>query len=336
MTIFKILFLADTHLGFDYPFHPRIQRRRQGPDFFANYDRALEPAFKKEVDCVVHAGDILYRSRVPARLVEMAFKPLKQVADRGVPVFIVPGNHERSVIPYRILAEYPDIHIFHSPKTFTLEKSGYKLAFAGFPSERENVRSKFPLLLEKTGWQNVKADSYLLCLHQCFEGATVGPKNYTFRYNHDVIRVEDIPKGFFVILSGHIHRYQVLRKNLRGEFLPAPVFYPGSIERTSFAEKDEQKGYLILEIDAAKNKVRNWNFYKLPARPMVTVDLIINDSKNIDVRSWLIHTVKNFHKHSIIRIRITGELDEDDLAVFRIKSLRSIVPDTMNVSVRIN
>jgi hypothetical protein len=41
MGIIRILFLADTHLGFDLPFRPRIQRRRRGPEFFANFKRAL-------------------------------------------------------------------------------------------------------------------------------------------------------------------------------------------------------------------------------------------------------------------------------------------------------
>ena len=34
----RILFLADTHLGYDLPFRPRIKRRRRGPEFFAIID----------------------------------------------------------------------------------------------------------------------------------------------------------------------------------------------------------------------------------------------------------------------------------------------------------
>ena len=44
MGIIRILFLADTHLGLDLPFRPRIQRRRRGPEFFTNFERALRPA----------------------------------------------------------------------------------------------------------------------------------------------------------------------------------------------------------------------------------------------------------------------------------------------------
>jgi DNA repair exonuclease SbcCD nuclease subunit len=94
MGVMRILFLADTHLGVDLAFRPRIERRRRGPEFFANFKRALQPALDGQVDCVVHGGDLLFRSKVPARLVQMAFEPLRQVADREIPVYLVPGNHE--------------------------------------------------------------------------------------------------------------------------------------------------------------------------------------------------------------------------------------------------
>ncbi|MBC8461171.1 MAG: metallophosphoesterase [Deltaproteobacteria bacterium] len=83
MGIIRILFIADSHLGFDLPFRPRVVRQRRGSDFFNNFERALLPALNGSVDCVVHGGDLFYRSKVPARLVTMAFEPLKRVADKG-------------------------------------------------------------------------------------------------------------------------------------------------------------------------------------------------------------------------------------------------------------
>jgi len=56
MGIIRILLIADTHLGFDLPFRPRIKRRRRGPDFFANFERALMPALKGEVHAVGPGG----------------------------------------------------------------------------------------------------------------------------------------------------------------------------------------------------------------------------------------------------------------------------------------
>ena len=85
----RILFLSDTHLGFDLPFRPRIKRTRRGPDFFNNLDIALTPAHAGNVDCVVHGGDLFYRSKVPLQLVEMAFEPLLRAAQNGIPVYLV-------------------------------------------------------------------------------------------------------------------------------------------------------------------------------------------------------------------------------------------------------
>jgi exonuclease SbcD len=282
----RILFLAGTHLGFDLPFKPRVQRRRRGPDFFKMFDIALGPALRGEVDAVVHGGDIFYRSKVPPQLVQMAFDPLQKVAGKGVPVYLVPGNHERSAIPYRLLAAHPNIHIFHRPKTFYLE----------------------------------------------VKGAT-----YVFRDNPDVIRAVDLPRGFAAILAGHIHRFQVLTKDPRGNPIGVPVFYPGSTERTSFVEKDEPKGYLILEIDPGARvpggKLKNWRFHELPARPMVQLEVQAAAMTAAGLKSWLTEKLEPLPRDSVVKIRIHGNLSADSLKVVNAASLRSLTPPAMNVTI---
>ena len=42
MDLIRVLFVSDTHLGFDLPRRPRVTRRRRGPDFFANFEKAIE------------------------------------------------------------------------------------------------------------------------------------------------------------------------------------------------------------------------------------------------------------------------------------------------------
>ncbi|MCP3913937.1 MAG: hypothetical protein GY711_00095 [bacterium] len=99
-------------------------RRRRGPDFFAAYERALAPAREGRVDIVVHGGDVLFRSRVPAALAQRAYAPLLELADRGLPVFVVPGNHERSRLPYPLLLSHPLVHVFDRPRTHLCRVGG--------------------------------------------------------------------------------------------------------------------------------------------------------------------------------------------------------------------
>ena len=327
--------MADTHLGFDQPFRPRIKRRRRGPDFFANFERALKPALNGEVDAIVHGGDVLYRSKVPPRLVEMAFDPLKRVADSGVLVYLVPGNHERSSIPHGHLAAHPNIHVFDHPRTFILQTPSGSLALSGFPFVRTGIRKDFLGRIAQTGWQDVKADTHVLCIHQSVDGAVVGPVGYTFRYAHDVIRTADIPPVFAAVLAGHIHRFQVLTHDLKKKPLSAPVFYPGSIERTSFAEKDEPKGYLMLEFETggpSSHALKRWNFHELPARPMIQLDLNAAGMNGPQVKAWIQSQLFEIQADSVVKLKVHGKISEDALAVIRAPALRALAPETMNIN----
>jgi DNA repair protein SbcD/Mre11 len=260
----RILLLADTHLGLDLPARPRVERRRRGQDFFDNFHRALEPALMGEVDLVVHGGDLFFRSQIHPWLVQLAFAPLFKVAEH-VPVFVVPGNHERSAIPYRLFAAHRNIHVFDRPGTFRLDVGGETVALAGFPFATD-VGLRFEALLAATGWRDTPASVRLLCLHQAVEGARVGPVGYTFRGGPDVVRGAQLPPGFDAVLCGHIHRSQVLTRDLSQRPLAAPVLYPGSIERTSRAERFEEKGYLRVEV--APGGRPSWRFVELPTQPM--------------------------------------------------------------------
>ena len=335
-TLVRILLLADTHLGFDLPVNPRINRRRRGHDFLANYGTALQPALDGEVDLVVHGGDVFNRSRPPSSVVWQAFEPLRRVADRGVPVFVVPGNHERGRIPHLRFAQHPAIHVFDRPRTFVADVRGVRVAVAGIPSERDDVRSRIGDLLTATEHSKVGADVRLLCLHQCVEGATVGPANYMFTTAADVIRCNDIPKGFAAVLSGHIHRHQVLTNDLRGRSLAAPVLYPGSIERTSIAEADEDKGFMIVELTCNTDAVTvDWRFHQLPARPLVRHDLHLDGLDAPQVESTIRSIVANAPADAVISVRVSGVMTDSVSRVLSAGSLRAITPPTMNLDLSV-
>jgi DNA repair protein SbcD/Mre11 len=195
-----------------------------------------------------------------------AFEPLKRIADAGVPVFVVPGNHERSAIPYPLLAAHPGVHLFDRPRTVAVKVRGVEVAVAGFPCERNGVRDRFADLVERTGWRSVSSALRLLAFHQSVEGATVGPADFMFRQHPDVIPGAAIPPGFAAVLAGHIHRHQVLSTDLRGRRMAAPVFYPGATERTSGAERHERKGFVTMDLEPAADGagcLRRWEFHSL-------------------------------------------------------------------------
>jgi exonuclease SbcD len=296
----RVLFLSDSHLGFDLPSRPRVVRRRRGEDFFDTFERALEPAGRGEVDVVIHGGDLLYRSRVPLWLAERALAPLKRVASAGVPVLLVLGNHERARMPYPLLAMHEQLHVFDRPRTIVLQSGGVRAAFVGFPYTSD-IRHRFAERLAEATRDAVRADIRVLCLHQCIEGATCGPGDFTFRSGADVIRIGDLPPDVAVTLSGHIHRHQVLRTTGR-----PPVIYAGSVERTSFAEAPETKGAVLLQL--APTGLAGFEFRPLPARPMITRTLGLSGVDAREATTRVRAAIQSTPDDAILQIRVAGEV----------------------------
>ncbi len=299
MSTVRIAFLSDTHLGNSFS-RDEIRNSYCGEDyFFRAYRIALEIARERQADFIVHGGDVFYRSKIPPYLVDLALTPLVELAIAGIPVLVVPGNHERSQIPRSLFTTHQNLHIFSEPRSIVLEKNGLRMCFAGFPYTAA-VRANFTSLLRQTNAHKTDAHVKFLVLHQLFEGSTVGPSDFMFTNQPDVIAAHNMPKGFAAVLCGHVHRHQVLREDLWGQKLACEVLFAGSTERTSFAELNETKGIIMLEL--ASDGSFEWEFCPLPARPMHSVVL---DCANMDIfeaTQNLISLLNHFEENACIRV----------------------------------
>lgn len=327
----RVLFLSDTHLGLDLPGRPRVDRPRRGDDLFASFERALEPAMRGEAGVVIHGGDLFYRSRVPAWLAERVFARLADLADSGVDLLWVPGNHERSAVPRELLLTHPRVKVFARPRTFRIARDGVRLALSGFPYA-PCVRDIAPALLAETDADSVRADVRLLCVHQAIEGATVGPSDYVFRSGVDVLRGADVPPAFAAVLSGHIHRAQVLTKDLAGRPLAAPVLFAGSTDRVSFAERFEPKGSFLLELssDGSPGGRATWTFREHRVRPMAVVEI---DPVPPGLSERIDAALARLEPRSLVRLRLLAEPPAESLPLLRPEALRARAPAGFDVSV---
>ena len=193
------------------------------------------------------------------------------------------------------------------------------------------VRDVFTKRVHETGHGEDTADYSLLCMHQAVEGARVGVNDYMFRSGPDVIKGTDIPDSFSAVLSGHIHRAQTLTTDLKGSLLGAPVFYPGSIERTSFAERLEEKGYMIIELGTSmfpNGRDIQASFVALPTRNMVNVEFERGDSREDEFLESVKTTLHKLDPHAVVRICLKNT--ENNSSILNAERLRKLAPCTMN------
>jgi len=81
-------------------------------------------------------------------------------------------------------------------------------------------------------------------------------------------------KPFDYIALGHIHRYQQVVAN------PATV-YAGSLQRITFAEEGESKGFVDVQITRNSERTQvKWNFIPVKATRFVTIDVNICGHEN--------------------------------------------------------
>jgi DNA repair exonuclease SbcCD nuclease subunit len=275
---------------------------------------------------------MFFRSKIPHSIIEKAYEPLVAVANAGIPIYLVPGNHERAKLPNHLWLAHPYINVFDQPKTFRQNVGDTTIALSGFPFARK-VKRDFKTLLHQTNYQENKADFHFLCLHQTFEGAKVGPSDFTFRVGPDNIPGSEIPDAFTAVLSGHIHRSQCLTHTLDHQPIAAPVIYSGSIERTSFAERFEEKHYVIIKIDPeSKGQNPIIEFFPLSTRHMVKIEIPTQDKPLAVIKSTIQEKLSILDPDSIIRIQLTGPNAEDIQGSLSASHLRLLAPPTMNIS----
>jgi len=326
--------LGDTHLGFDLPQKARVEKRRRGEDFFTNLERVLGEAVEHRVDFVVHAGDLFNRSQPPAFVVDRAARLLFEAAEQGLPIVVVPGNHERSRLPAHLLFKHPNLHIFDRPRSFPLTLKDTRVTFLGFPFFRGDVRRNFRRLLREAGHVCAPPGVRLLCVHHAIEGAVVGTHDFTFRRGReDVVTGQDLPYGFAATLSGHIHRAQTLERDLSGAALPCPVLYAGAVERTSFVERFEDKGYVRLALEPTRDGGRlvESRFVSLHPRPMIDLELSVSGLSAETLNHRLVDLLEELHPETVLRVRPVGVPTASARALLSSSVLRSLAPSTMSV-----
>lgn len=247
----RILHVTDSHLGTErhVPGAPAGYLRHH--DHLRALREALEPAFRGEVDLVVHSGDLFDRSRPPLRVMADGAALLAEVV-RRTPMVLVNGNHDWRGYRRALPLPPPGLTVVDRPARVVV--GGVALGVVPFVREA-GAWAEAARVAAGTGVD-------LLVAHQAFDGSAVPGLTFRVGAQADTVGPQHLPRGVKHVLCGHIHTRQ---RVMVGE---ASVVMPGSTERTSFRERDEPKGAAIWALDGAVSH----RFVGVATRPMVVVD----------------------------------------------------------------
>ena len=323
----KFVHTADTHLGFEFlkrPLDDKTGRRRRAEWIYNNFLDVAKHALEIEADLFIHSGDLFNKSYIPRENLDLLIEPFIRLSKAGIRTLIIPGNHEKSEFPFDLFHGLKNIFIFDRPKSLCFELNGYKVGVAGFPFIRDHSRRTFLDALKETEFGEIRSDFNILLAHQAFDGATVGPAEFTFNAGRpDTVSRETIPLDFEYIAAGHIHRCQVLSHPLKPRL---KIVYPGSVQRMSFAEMNEDKAFVIGEVVGNRVETR---FMPLPSWDMEIVEIEAGDRTSGEVEADIKEQFWRFRKDIVIRFNLTGGTQRRDYPKIDVESLRKEMPPVL-------
>jgi DNA repair exonuclease SbcCD nuclease subunit len=299
-------------------------RRRRADWIYDNFMAVVNHALSIEADLFIHSGDLFNKYYIPRDRLDTLIRPFVDLSKAGIPVLLIPGNHERSEFPFDLFLGVKGVLVFDRPKSLCFDLDGYKVGIAGFPFIRNDSKRTFLKALEQTEYGELRTDFNILVTHQAFDGATVGPMDFTFRTGRsDTVARETLPLDFEYVAAGHIHRYQVLSHPKRPR---TNIVYPGSIQRMSFAEIDENKAFVVAEVIGERIETR---FIPLPEWDMEMVEIEAARQSRDAVQSAIRSQFWRFREDRVIRFNLTGGGRMSDYPEIDFESLRREMPPVL-------
>jgi exonuclease SbcD len=326
----KILHFADLHLGMENygRIDPVTGLHSRLVDFLHSFDELVDFAISAEVDLVLFAGDA-YRTRDPSPTQQREFAArIRRLREARIPVFMLIGNHDLPNASGRAnaieifdtlavegvqIAKYPRVHTLDTRKgplqivalpwvlrSVLMSKDEYKNL--SLPDLNNLMLEKVSRILEDLIHELEPHAPALLAAHGTVQGATYGSER-SVMLGADLLLPPSLvahPRFAYVAL-GHIHKHQVLNEH-------PPVIYAGSLDRIDFGEEQDDKGFVLVELEKGKAQ---WRFVKVNARRFITIRAeATSDEPTLDV---LAEINKHNLEAAIVRVTIRTTLEKAGL-----------------------
>jgi len=293
----KIIHFADLHLGvenYGRP-DPATGLSTRVNDFLNVFDELVDYALEIRADLVIFCGDA-YRTREPTQTQQRELaRRIGRLASNNVPVFLLVGNHDLpNAIGRATATEIFDtlavrnVYVAAKPDIYKITTAGGPIQIVAIPWLRrsglltreearnldiEQVNRKLQeALTQVIAEKTVALDPALpavLAAHLWVTGARAGSEMRMVMGQEPAVLISNIATpAYDYVALGHIHQRQVLAED-------PPVVYAGSLERIDFGEKDDEKGFYVVDIrDSGDGKRRaSYEFHPVKARRFLTIEV---------------------------------------------------------------
>ena len=311
----QIVHCSDIHL--DRPFNfgdpERSSKRRE--DVENNFIKIVEFALKDKPDLFLISGDVFDRVNPSNEARSFLTAQIRKLKDTNIEVVIIGGNHDVPKIGSEAMA------------IDTLQSAGLATVFSdsiNFQEKKISVNGKVIQVVGKSyntknqaqnpfANYNIKKDGkYVVCLiHGSLIGLNVTPVNLNDSH-YNPFGVNDINSSIDYLALGHYHSKFTRQMNTTS------ICNPGSIEKLSWSEENDSKGFAFVELGENDNKV---DTISLPSRNLKTIEVSL-DREIPDINQHIIELInKTGDSESLCRMMIKGIITQEQQKTMKMNLL---------------
>ncbi|PXF58333.1 MAG: DNA repair exonuclease [Candidatus Methanogaster sp.] len=322
---------SDFHLGYvQYGLPERFR------DFARAFDRVVNYTIQSDAEFLLIAGDLFHKRNINAPTYLQAFKILAKLADRGIPVYVIEGNHDlayqRDVNSWLQILDAQGL--LRLIKLKPMPECGVKLmgdfvdvdgvrifGVKYLGSQTRNVVPDIAREIETVNEISGKPDYTILMMHFGMEGILSTSGIGELSYNSLVPLRDSVD----YLALGHYH-VQYDREGW--------IFNGGSCEMVSMSEYTKPKGFYHVVDGKA-------SFQKATPRPVERFGIDASGTQSIsDLYGSIRSAVDGISRRDakpLVEISIHGELlfSRTDISIEKIRAIVSSILDPLWTNVKI-
>jgi exonuclease SbcD len=329
----RVLHFADLHLGIENygRLDPRTGLSTRVGDFLRSLDSIVDYAISEEVDLVLFCGDA-YQTVHPSPTNQREFaRRIRRFSEASIPVLLLIGNHDLPLAAGKAasteifsILDVPKVVVADKIATHLIDTKSGPVQIVTLPWP---VRSH---LLTRGELRGKSADEVtdelagavtelveqeidgldpsvpaVLAAHVTVFGADIryGSQGSVFLGREPIIPNSLLANpAFDYVALGHLHKHQVVRQS------SPPVVYSGSVERVDFGEEQEEKGFILVELEKGR---AHFEFHALDTRGFLTIEV---EAKGLDPTAQVLEAIEAHDvEDKVVRVIVRTTAEKEPL-----------------------
>ena len=327
----KFAHLADIHLG---AHREPIMRELEMRAFKLALDRCIQ----EQVDFILICGDLFHVSIPDLSVVDEAVKKMREVGDKGIPIYAIYGSHDyspnstsvidvlasagtiRRIVDWELVDDRIKLNFFIDPKT------GAKIT--GISARKAGLESRYFEMLDRRALEH--EDGFkIFAFH-----AALNEFKPEYLSKMESFATSLLPKGFDYYAGGHIHDRS--ENSLHGY---DRIVFPGALfpkdardlERTV---KGERRGFYIVSFD---DKVYSNTFLEVSVFDDIYLEYDVSDKTATEAQKELQTKIQTAQVNGkVVLLKVSGRLSEGKTADIDFQAIRQTLLIAGAIHVELN